>query len=335
MITKLGIYGCPSFYGGADTELRDQIYVWHKMGIELHVVPTSEVSNPVTKDFVSGIATLHKPNLFEAFRDMPVISFCNKEYLLNIHIIKQIASHTIWVNCMTWPFIKEKRAHKKGLIDLHIYQTKHAYEKIKPHMLRQNSNFNYAFIIPYFDVTSLPFRNERDPNKFVYGRISRDDNGKYMPSTIPIYEAISAPIEKEAHILGIMKAFKVIGRPNEKWIHTYQPSGMTQRRFYEKCDCIVQTSEMYENWPRVGLESLASGSVLIVYKNDGWSGQVIHGETGYLCKTPRDFVFYASHLAHNPDLRKEMAVKARDHLDEIAGLEASAKSWESAFNKLG
>ena len=311
------------------------MYVWHRMGIELHVVPSHLITDPRIHTYVSSLATIHPVEDFGAFSGIPVISFCKKEFLINAGKLKGMASATIWVNCMTWTFLKERRAHRKGFIDLHIYQTKHGMSKITAKLRKDNSKLNYAMVTPYFNSEKFPYIEDRDESIFCFGRISRDDVAKIMPSTLQIYETINSPKTKKAIILGIQKQKNHLGDVNQDWINLYPPSGISQQEFYKACDAIVQTSDCYENWPRVGLEAMASGSVLIVYKNDGWSGQIIHGETGYLCNSPRDFAFYASHLAHHPEIRNKIAKNAKEHLEELAGFEASSKSWELAFNKLG
>lgn len=335
MITKLGIYGSPSFYGGADTELGDQMYVWNKMGIELHVVPATPHLNSTIESYIKSLAILHPCNDINTFKGMPVISFCCGAFLQQLAKIRKIASHIIWVNCMTYTFPAEEQAHINGWIDLHLYQTPHAEDKITSRLKSLRDTINTAQVIPYFNIRNFKYK-KHNLDRFVFGRISRDDRNKYMPETLDIYNLISAPKEKEAVILGytFAKQATTIGKIKETWIRAYRPLEISQQEFYRRCDVIVQTSTCYENWPRVGLEAMASGSVLVVYNNDGWRGQVVHGETGYLCNTPRDFIFYASHLAHHPELRKKMAESAYQRLQNIAGLSASIRSWESIFSRI-
>ena len=56
---------------------------------------------------------------------------------------------------------------------------------------------------------------------------------------------------------------------------------------------------------------MASGSVLIVDNRGGWRQMVEHGKTGWRCGSERDFIYYASKMACEPNLRDDMAEAAR------------------------
>jgi glycosyltransferase involved in cell wall biosynthesis len=79
---------------------------------------------------------------------------------------------------------------------------------------------------------------------------------------------------------------------------------------------------------------MASGSVLIVDNRGGWRQMVKHGETGWLCDHERDFIYYASKMAYEPELRREMAERARQHGLELGGLQASMESWAALFAEI-
>ena len=58
---------------------------------------------------------------------------------------------------------------------------------------------------------------------------------------------------------------------------------------------------------------------------------VEHGKTGWLCDHERDFIYYASKMAYEPNLRRDMAEAARERGLELGGLESSVSSWEEIF----
>lgn len=62
---------------------------------------------------------------------------------------------------------------------------------------------------------------------------------------------------------------------------------------------------------------------------------VEHGKTGWLCDHERDFIYYASKMAYEPNLRSDMAHAARERGLELGGLEASVASWEEVFGRGG
>ena len=106
---------------------------------------------------------------------------------------------------------------------------------------------------------------------------------------------------------------------------------MSQQDFYKHCEIVLQPTDTTENWPRVGFEAMASGSVLVVDNRGGWRQMVEHGKTGWLCDHERDFIYYASKMAYEPNLRRDMAEAARERGMELGGLESSVSSWEEIF----
>ncbi|MCG8649918.1 MAG: glycosyltransferase, partial [Pirellulales bacterium] len=126
-----------------------------------------------------------------------------------------------------------------------------------------------------------------------------------------------------------------IGSP-PSWVETYtNQSELSQRDFYRQCDIILQPTDTIENWPRIGLEAMASGSVLIVDNRGGWCQMVEHGVTGWLCDDDEDFVRYATRMAQNKQERLAISRAARDRLVQIAGRRSCAESWCSVLAQLG
>jgi len=103
---------------------------------------------------------------------------------------------------------------------------------------------------------------------------------------------------------------------------------------YRRVDCIIQMTDTYENLPRVGFEAMASGCVLIVDDRGGWRDLVQHKQTGYLCNDQREFVYYASRAAYEPQERRQMAERARDWLNEQWGLQRAKEEWQAFFETL-
>ncbi|MEG2237720.1 MAG: hypothetical protein RRY13_08710 [Akkermansia sp.] len=120
----------------------------------------------------------------------PVISFGSEDFLAALPEIRQRTRRTVFVNCMTWLFGKEKEAMSRGDIALCLYQ------------------------------------NRQSPR--LGGNFHRPEN---------------------PHI-------------------------------------ILQLTDTTKNWPRIGFEAMANGSVLIVDKRGGWEQMIIHGKTGWLFNIP-------------------------------------------------
>lgn len=334
-IDKICIIGHPSKLGGADTELDHQIRVWQAMGLEVYILPTGDLDKNLQNMRMEDRGCKYlRPRQWSGCKDMVVISYCNGEFLRNIREIKEYARATLWVNCMTWLFPAEKDAHKHGLIDWFIYQTDHVREKVHQDLLAINSNFNWAKVQPYFHAEEFPFVKDRPSDKFRFGRISRPDTDKFSSYQKWIYETMTSPVLKEGKILGIDdRAIKKIGElPN--WIKGHPAGEITAQELYKFSECIIQACDTYENFPRVGFEAMSSGSLLIVDDRGGWREQVQHKQTGFLCKSDREFVYYSTRAAFEEKERKIMIQNARDWLDTNWGMEKAKEEWSNFFAKV-
>ena len=329
---QIGVVGFPGLYGGAGVELDCQLTLWKEMGYEIHLIPTYDIINEPLLAKTKARAIVHGVKEYEKLKEMPTISFCNDAFLSDMKKIKKFAKKTIFVNCMTWLFNDEKNNHKEGLIDLFLYHTKHTQEKVGPTLQKINSRYNWKIFKSWFDDSRFLFHENRHIDKFRFGRISREDGDKYSQDQLYIYETMVAPVPKSGIILGFdHRSEKKIGKPSD-WIRTYPGCGITQEEFYAHCSCIIQKADTYENWPRVGMEAMSSGSILIVDNRGGWTEMIKNGETGWLCNNQREFIYYSSRMAYEQDEREKMALRAKEYFcDVINNKENSKKDWEDIF----
>ncbi len=331
-IDALCVVGHPSRLGGADTELDHQIRCWQAMGIEVHVCHTGPVDqNLKAMGLARGGCVYHCSRDWPSLSGMHCISFCNGEFLTNLPEIKRHARTTTFVNCMTWNFDKEIEMQRRGLIDFHLYQTEHAFERISP-KLKGHGTYRALLVVPYFHTQDFPFIAERPTERFRFGRISRDDLHKHGERQLWIYETMTAPVLKEGMILGWgPQAQRRYGRSPDGYIRTYREGEISQQEFYAFCDAVITTSDTTENLPRAGFEAMSSGSVLVVDDRGGWRLQVEDGVTGWLCADDREFVYKSSRCAFEAAERDAMRHAARAKLERGWGIGASMRSWERVF----
>ncbi len=332
MLDALCIIGHPSRLGGADTELDHQIHCWQAMGVEVHVCHTGPLDeNLRAMRLCERGCIYHEPRDWGSLAGLHCISFCNGEFLAALPDIKRFARTTTFVNCMTWNFPREIEMQERGLIDFHLYQTDHALERVSP-KLRELATYRPLRFRPYFHAAEFPFHDDRPTDRFRFGRVSRDDADKHGARQLWIYETMTAPVLKEATILGWgpRSESKYRRRPDE-YIRTYPEGGLAQAEFYRLCEAIIMTTDTFENLPRVGFEAMASGSVLVVDDRGGWRLQVEDGKTGWLCRDDREFVYKASRCAFESEERREMRHAARHKLEREWGQETAMQSWESVF----
>lgn len=339
MTKKICVIGHPSKLGGADTELDHQIKIWQKIGIEVHILHTGDLDqNCLNMKLEERGCIYHKSRDWKSCKGMPVISYCNGEYLKNLNEIKKYASHTIFVNCMTWIFDEETKAIKNNLLDIEIYQR----EEVAMDHMKKHSEFNNklkAYVIPpYFDASNFPFIDPMTRGRIKYrmGRIHRADPDKFHKETLSIFEMILSPKYKDVTIMGTNEeCMKKIGTPSN-WITCLPPAYTSAQDFYKSIDILVHCADpcQTENLPRVGFESMSSGVPLIVDNRGGWKQQVIHGKTGFLANNPKEFAYFASKLAFEDDLYLSMCYEGRKHLENTWGEDSALQVWERFFNEL-
>src|SRR5437868_15072314 len=112
MAKTLFVYGFPSQYGGAGTELHHQVPIWQRLGLEVHLIPTDcgYAYEPLYPEMKAIGAVVHEAHEFSAIEpDAPVFGFCNGEFLDRIDDIRKYSTNTVFVNCMTWLFDREKQ----------------------------------------------------------------------------------------------------------------------------------------------------------------------------------------------------------------------------------
>lgn len=338
-ITKIYVHGFPGLYGGAGTELHHQIAVWIHLGLEVHLVPNWPPFNePLYLEMVDRGVIIHDPNDFSMVgRGDPVLGFCNSEFLDALPVIRERTGRTVFLNCMTWLFDKERDCMAKGLISMFLYQNEEVLEKHKPELqaLNDDPHIRFTTFKPYFNSGKFPFVAERSPEVFGCGRISRQDPDKFAANTLHIYEYFVSPRWKSGLFLGFdERSGEKIGQPYD-WIRTARDHNeLPQQEFYSHCEIVLQPTDTTENWPRIGFEAMASGSVLIVDNRGGWKQMVRHGETGWLCDHERDFIYYASRMAYEPNLRADMAEAARTRGEALGSLSASSASWEEVLEEI-
>ena len=353
MIKELCVIGHPSYCGGADTELFDQIKCWHKMGIKTYILHTGPISGSLIQ--IKKIledqynCTYLDSRQWNQCEGLHCISFCNGEFLNNLDKIKRHAKSTTFVNCMTWNFRKEIECQSKGLIDFHLYQTDHA-QKMVSDQLKSIGTFRAFRFDPYFDIENFTYFEDRPNDHFRFGRISRADPVKFSSYQFDVYDCFKSPVPKSGVIMGwsdrIQNKFNMLqsrikienqfgheGLFYNSYIQLLKECAVTQQDFYNFCDVLILSADTFENLPRIGFECMASGTVMIVDDRGGWQLQVEDGVTGFLCKGVKDFIEKSSFLAENPEVKERFRRSAYIRLKENWGMEKSMKSWDLVFKE--
>jgi Glycosyl transferases group 1 len=323
---EIWVAGYPGRYGGADTELDHLIDLWLGHGVDVHLVPNGE-PNPVMWDDVSvrgAVTHRYRPDIFA---DKLVVSFCNAGFLERL---EEICAHgrprcVVWANCMTWTFPAELECHRRGLIDLHVFQSAYQRHWLLPELQALRPVQELAGYRPFFQLErwAPPPRcpPPRQSGYFGIGRISRDDAGKYPADLWRTMSRITAPQPVKCFVLGWGEnAQGKCGRPDGyplDWM-LWAPAAVTAQSLLARVHALVhQTGGSRENAPRVALEAWASGVVVLAERNFGWPELIDDGQTGILCDGADEFVYRASQLAFDDERRRRIVAAAHDRLRAV------------------
>jgi Glycosyl transferases group 1 len=337
---KVFVHGFPGLYGGAGTELHHQIPIWQKLGLDVNLIPSMPGfrQDPLFPEMVQRGITIHEMNHFGAIeKNAPVIGFCSRPFLSSLDVIRRYSQNTVFVNCMTWLFPEEKRRQAEGKIKTFLYQNEDVRRIHAPFLrgLNRNAGSKFLTFVPFFDAARFPFIGHRNGDFFGCGRISRQDQDKYSRQTLGIYESFISPVPKVGLFVGFdVRSQKKVGLP-PPWIITARDQrAISQQVFYRHAEVVLQPTDTTENWPRVGLEAMSSGSVLIVDNRGGWRRMIQHGRTGFLCNSAKDFIYYASKMAYEPGARLRIAEQAHARGKQLASEDASKESWKQVFEQI-
>ena len=251
---RIFVYGFPGLYGGAGTELHHQIIAWQHLGLKVHLIPTNEgfPREPLFEEMIRRGVKVHLPHDFRVLEpEDAILGFCNAEFLAKLPEIIQRTRRTVFLNCMTWLFDKEKECMARGEIGMFLYQNENVRQKHMPELRALNPDAEARFLTfrPYFENSLFPYVEERSQEHFGCGRISRQDADKFAANTLHIYEYFVSPKWKRGLFLGFdQRSEAKVGTPFD-WIKTAaDQTEVSQAEFYQHCEIILQPSDTTDSW---------------------------------------------------------------------------------------
>lgn len=329
--------------GGAGTEAFETARFFIAHGLEVHMVPTWESPETVRREEVEALGVrVHciKPaavgDLLRELGCPPVVSFCNPKFLTHYRRFKE-HSPVVWVNCMTSVSGEERAAWKKhGLPGAFVFQSQFQRQilenRLKRHQYRPELGhlIRGAFCWDAWEFDPLA-RVEGEP--FVVGRAARPDPAKWSSHTL---EALDPVPNVQAICLGAdERVRRQLG--NRRYAQLLAPGAIPAREFYHNLHAMIAyNSTAKENWPRVGLEAMATGVPLVADGHWGWTEMIRHGETGFLARRTSEFTEYLRLLEADEALRNQIAQQARQSLEhELANPDAIWGGWCGIWRDIG
>lgn len=265
-----------------------------------------------------------------------VISFCNQHFLRVAPALRQLGCHFVWVNCMNWLFRQERVFYERcGIFDHFVFQSLYQARELVPQLQPYGIQPSQTSIIRgAFCLDEFPFKpSEHLPQSpFVVGRISRPDPTKYPANFWKIIQ--SAPFSPiQTRVLGWNELVqKKLGTP-PKNAEVLAPKSVTSYDFLRSLHVAVQLGGgARENWPRIGLEAMATGVPVIAPDAWGWREMLKHETTGLLVRNDQDTAYWIARLARDESFRMQLIHHARTRLEEtFARPQPFLDAWKRVF----
>jgi hypothetical protein len=342
-LEHLFVIGYPGEVGGANTECWHTVKLWRRFGLRVTLVPTWQAADSWQRrlDAIGCRTVPSAPDRLDEVCGLPgstVVSFCNSHFLRSAEQFRRMGCKIVWIGCMNWLFAEERKHYRRhGPFDRYVFQSRYQESQLLPQLAKfgvrpqQCHQIRGGFALEEFPFMPLA---HRPGEPFVIGRISRAARDKYSSRTWSIYERITHPIRARV-MAWDRRVEKKVGQP-PPWARCLPAGAESSRGFLRTLHCMLPINGgAAENWPRAGLEAMASGVPLVVENRWGWREMVRHGQTGFLADCDDQLASYADRLARDEDLRMETVRRARKILEEeLADPETIWAAWRTLFGEL-
>ena len=271
------------------------------------------------------------------------MSFCNPVFLAKLGEISAAGRPrcVVWANCMTWTFPEELECHRRGLIDLFVFQSRYQRLWLLPELaavrpVEELSDYQPFFNVARWSLGLRPCAAPADVGYYGIGRISRDDEAKYPEDLWRTFSRVLSPFPVKCFVLGWgPNAERKCGNPQDyrrlDWM-LWGPAVIPARGLLSRVHTLVhQTGGSRENLPRVALEAWASGVAILAEHDYGWPELIEDGESGILCESSDEFAYRASELAFDEAKRRRLV---RSGLERLQSLYSSSRRCFAAWNRI-
>ena len=186
----------------------------------------------------------------------------------------------------------------------------------------------------------LPFRPlAHEPGTpFVVGRLARPARQKWHPHLWRIFQAVR---ERGVDVRPLCMGWSPeltqhCGEPPE-WATCLAADTISAEEFIARCHTMIapNSAGCIENWPRVGLESMAAGVPLVVDGRGGWPEQCV--DAALYCAETSDYVAVLVQLATDEAYRQSRitsGVSRVQSLGQSPPQSSLAYQWQDLFTSL-
>jgi hypothetical protein len=347
-VNPVFVAGYPQDIGGANTLLWHTVKLWRAKGLDVTMLPMGQG----TEAWRERLDAIGCRTIDCSLEDVPTVSeltggtlvaFCNARVARHAALFREppLCMKIVWDGCMNFTIpSEEKHCRYGGGFERYVFQSRYQYNQVVPGLAKWGVTPDRCHLVhAAFDWDEFPYqpRPHKPGETFVIGKLCRAHPHKFSADTWDqfrvIRQAVDGPVE--FHVMGFSDIITHTTGPPPSWVEAY-PAGLhTSQDFLAGCHCLVQSGDIAENWPRVGLEAMSAGVPVLADDRGGWPEMIAHGETGYLCKTAGEYAACAARLAADESWRLTMTQRARRHMeDNLAAPDVSWADWQKVFEGL-
>lgn len=335
---NLYIFGWPSFLGGADTKLADLLELLHTE-YQITVIPNWE-HNLKDKHWTDYLEERKIKYCLEKDLDDKLtgvaLSMCNSHFFKNKIHRRNIARglKNIWSSEMMWKHEGEDEAISYGEIHKILLVS-----DVQKKRINYEAMTNIPTVITGNWINPDNFTNleKTDRTSFTIGRVSRADPAKYPENFPAFYEwLIDSLPNAKARVLGWSDKL------SEKW-SWFKPNPNMEflnaasepvNYFYNTLDVFVYPlgHTFTESWGRSVVEAQLCGLPVLVDPGHHMDHTVLHGKTGFFCKSYNEYKSYVIALYQNEAMLRDMSARSVLHATELMNREKHLKLWKEALD---
>lgn len=330
----ISFFGIIHQAGGCGPEILGAIELLRSKNVPVRcIVP---MNDPIVEsdraNYLRGLGVQvinYRPGIFEQCKIL--MSFGEDMCFDYMRLYSDRPKWMIWSSCMSHVIDREIDALKDGLIDEYFFQTRSNGDLIGPQLVKRSGQKichrkGYAMFINPKSAYMPLYPRSKNKRTFRVMKASRDDEEKWDQESWRMFSGVVAPkgVKVEVEIAGWGEnACKKVGNPcdpTSSWngklniiLHDHITDPMVMSEMYGSSDCLLHYYPFRESFGISTTQAMLSGCIPIGSKSQGFIEQIQHGETGFLCETADEAIYYASFLAFNPAIRKTMAIKAREY----------------------
>jgi len=328
---ELWIAGHLGKCGGALSETAHCCNLLRRHGVAVHLVNLFG-ANADAIEYADSIGCSTHEYRPDIFRDKIVASWNCGRFLSRLPELIEAGRprKVIWMNCMSVTTGMELASHAAGWIDLFGFVSEYQRHKLMEALEPIAPVREFEGYAPFFDIDDcfqgIRYRyREPRPDRFVIGRISRDDPAKFPFDLWDGFERIAVPEGKKkiVRIMGFGRRAAAALRepPRTDTVYELLPQDAeSTAEFLDSLDLLFyKPGPAGESYCRVIVEAMAAGVPVVSERNYAIPEIVQPGINGLLGDDSTQMATWASFLARHEGQRRRIIETARNFVKQEVG----------------